>query len=146
MFRPTTLINLGLGLTAAAVMISVVVVKSAIANDVKVRRALEADLEAAYARQDALQADWARLQHRSNIRALGQTHFGNGVSELAEEVHIRDLPRRDTGGDGHQAALALFARAITNSAEREGPDASHLPASVLDPDLIATLISRELAQ
>ena len=151
MLRLTNIINVGLALGCIAILYTLVQVKSQIAVEERQIYALSQNLDDEVARQEALQAEWARLQQRRNILALGEARFGAGISEVAEEAHIRDIPlhpqRNDLEGEGRNQALAMFHRAVAEMTAREARLAEQDPTlapTLLDPDPIARLIAEDL--
>lgn len=156
MFSLVNIINAALGLLVLGIILTVIIVKSTIANEEQRTTALTRELASAHARHEALQAEWARLQHRSSILALGQASFNNGVEEIAEEVSAKDLPLRaaHTNGqstqgwsaeewstDGWLNALALFKRDLGTH-----PDDGITILDETNTDFIARLIVQDRAQ
>ena len=63
MFSLVNIINAALGLLVLGIILTVIIVKSTIANEEQRTTALTRELASAHARHEALQAEWARLQH-----------------------------------------------------------------------------------
>ena len=156
MFSLVNIINAALGLLVLGIILTVIIVKSTIANEEQRTTALTRELASAHARHEALQAEWARLQYRSSILALGQASFNNGVEEIAEEVSAKDLPLRaaHTNGqstqgwsaeewstDGWLNALALFKRDLGTH-----PDDGITILDETNTDFMARLIVQDRAQ
>ena len=138
-FRLTHLINAFLGILTLGIALTIIIIKSSIANDIKRINQITTHLDEATAHQNALHAEWARLQHRSHLLTLGQARFGNSISEIAEDISVRDLPLRSSDATSQNTALDLFHGARADQASWSSPEPSLFPK-----DFISALIAQDL--
>lgn len=148
MLLTTNIINLSLGVVCLGTAISVIAIKSSIANESRQVSILTRQLDSAINQRDALEAEWTRLQSRTNILELGQAHFGLEIAAVAEEVHVRDLPNRELISSGHREALELFAESIKNQNLPivQAATPSSPSTRPVENDEIGLIIAQELAR
>lgn len=149
MVRLPLLLNIFLGMATIALAILVIWVKSQIAVESREANALARKIDAEYELQDALKAEWARLQRRDSILELAVARFGPDITNIAEEINVRDLPNRLQEGTGHDRALTMFELAVRElalaEAAEDAPEAYNpTNHSFLAPDPLASLISQDL--
>lgn len=124
-----------------AVAIYTITIKSQIAVDQRAIANLSKKIQSEEALSEVLRAEWARLQRRDTIEALGVSRFGPAVAETAQEINVRDLAPRSTTGNGRAQALALFQNAVSDlalgSADQTLPALDPSGHSLRDGDPIA---------
>ena len=153
MARLPLYLNIFMAIATLAVAIYTITIKSQIAVDQRAIARLGSQIQAEEALGEVLRAEWARLQRRDTIEALGVTRFGPGISETAQEINVRDLAQRPQNGNGRAQALVMFQNAVADlpsvsssdppQDQRQTVDAPIFnPAShtLTDPDPIAACL------
>ena len=124
MARLPLYLNIFMAALTLIAAIYTITLKSQIAVDQRSIARLNSQIQAEEEMSVLLRAEWARLQRRDSIEALGVARFGAAVGDTAQEINAKDLPQRRNAAQGRAQALVLFGRSV----------AGQLPTEIATPD------------